>query len=264
MRDRLPISLVVITLNEERNLRRCLEAAAFCSEIVIVDSASTDQTIQIANEFGARVFHRDWTGYRDQKNFGSQQASQEWILCIDADEIVSTELRADLLRRFSEGPDCDAFEMNRHAVYAGRLINHGGWYPQWRTFLYRKGCATWGGEEPHAVVQFLGRKRRLRGDLYHYTYHNLHQHLTKNVAAARDAARAMHAGHRRITVFGLLCRSFWAFVRGYLICLGFLDGFYGLVAAVFSAHYTFAKHAMLWELNRKSAQSKSGASPRES
>ena len=138
MSGKLPISLVVITCNEEMNLPRCLAAADFCAEIIVVDSGSTDRTLEIATQFGATVFHRAWTGYRDQKNFGSEQATQEWILCIDADEVVTPELRAAITAAFAAPPAGDAFEINRHAFYAGKSIRHCGWYPQWRLFLYRK------------------------------------------------------------------------------------------------------------------------------
>jgi glycosyltransferase involved in cell wall biosynthesis len=249
---KLPISLVVITHNEEQNIGRCLAAADFCSEILVIDSGSTDETTSIATKFGAQVIHRDWTGYRDQKNFGSEQAGQPWILCIDADEVVSPELSDDIRRRFQTDPDMDAFEINRHSLYAGKLINHCGWYPQWRLFLYRKGKASWGGDEPHTVVVFHGnRKARLRGDLYHHTYANIRQHLAKNIASAHDAAVAMHQRGRSATLFDLLCRSSWSFIRTFVLKAGILDGFNGLVISWFSAFYTFTKYAMLHELNRE-------------
>jgi hypothetical protein len=249
---RLPISLVVITRNEERNLERCLRAADFCEEMIVVDSGSTDRTLEIARKFGAHILHRNWTGYGDQKNFGSQQASRPWVLCIDADEVVTSELRDSLAAVFRTNPAVDAFEINRHAFYAGRRIDHSGWYPQWRLFLYRKGAAQWSGEEPHPVAVFLGKKKeRLGGDLNHYTYENIRQHISKNLASAEAAAIAMHECGRKATAFDLWCRGPWAFVRTYILQLGFLDGFYGLVIAVMAGCYSFSKYAMLRELNRR-------------
>jgi glycosyltransferase involved in cell wall biosynthesis len=253
MSDKLPISLVVIAFNEEQNIGRCLSAADFCSEIIVVDSGSIDRTLEIAEQFHARIARRNWTGYRDQKNFGSEQATQPWILCIDADEVVSPELRAEILRRFQTDPGEDAFEINRHSLYAGKLINHCGWYPQWRLFLYRKGKAYWGGDEPHTIVVFDGqRKSKLSGDLYHYTYASIRQNLLKNASSAHDAAVAMHQRGRRATLFDLLGRSWWSFFRTYFLKLGMLDGFYGLVISLFSGFYTFTKYAMLREMNRAS------------
>lgn len=244
-----PISLVVITLNEEKNIERCLRAADFCEEVVIVDSGSKDRTLEICRSFGAKVSHRTWTGYRDQKNYGTEQAAQPWVLCIDADEVVSLELRNAILAAFRQDPACDGFEINRHGLYAGKLINHGGWNLQWRIFLYRKGKALWGGEEPHTTVHFTGqRTSRLPGDLYHYTYDSIGQHISKNAGAARDWAMAMQRIGKRATWFDLVFRSSWAFLRTYVFQLGFLDGFYGLVIATVAGWYTFTKYAMLREL----------------
>jgi glycosyltransferase involved in cell wall biosynthesis len=252
MSGKLPISLVVITQNEERNLERCLRAADFCAEMIVVDSGSTDRTLDLARASGAQIFHRDWTGYGDQKNFGTEQASQPWVLCIDADEVVTPELRNSITAAFRTDPAVDAFELNRHAFYAGKRIDHSGWYPQWRLFLYRKGAAHWSGDEPHTVAVFGGkRKGRLSGDLNHYTYSSIGQQLAKNLAAARDGAAAMHRSGRRATVFDLLLRGPWAFTRTYFLQLGVLDGFYGFVIAVVTGFSTFSKYVMLRELNRQ-------------
>lgn len=251
---KLPISLVVITYNEERNIERCLKAADFCDEMIVIDSGSLDRTVEVAEIAGARVVHRAWTGYRDQKNFGTELASHSWVLCIDADEVVTPELRRSIEIAFRQDPSIDGFEINRHAYYAGKRIDHCGWYPQWRLFLYRKEAAEWGGEEPHTIVLFRGKKARLRGDLNHYTYANLRQHFSKNIAAANDAAVAMHLSGRKATLFDIACRGPWSFFRTYFIHLGFLDGFHGLVIAVASGYYSFAKYAMLRELNRSAVE----------
>jgi len=251
--EKHPISLVVITCNEERNIARCLGAADFCREMIVVDSGSTDRTIEIARALGARVMHRDWSGYGDQKNFGTAHAENDWVLCIDADEVVSEELRQSILAAFRTAPTVDAFEINRRGFYAGTPIRHSGWSPQWRTFLYRKGCAEWGGQEPHSVVIFRGRsKTRLAGELRHFTYASIRQHVAKNTASAQAAAEGMVREGRRATLAGLLVRPPWAFVRSYIAQLGFLDGFYGFVIGVMNAHYTFIKYAVFRELMRQS------------
>ncbi len=245
---KLPISLTVITFNEERNLARCLGSASFCDELIVVDSGSTDRTREIAESYGALFVARPWTGYRDQKNFATDLATQPWVLCIDADEEVSSELQAGIRKAFESDPDCDAFDLNRHSYYAGKLINHSGWFPQWRTFLYRKGFARWGGSEPHTTVQFTGsRKRRLRGDLYHHTYSDIRHHMSKLVHQAYEGARAMRGEGRRATWLDLIARAPWAVFRAYVIDLGFLDGFYGLVISASYGYYTFLKYSMLHE-----------------
>jgi glycosyltransferase involved in cell wall biosynthesis len=251
MKAQLPISLVVITYNEAQNIERCLRAADFCAELLVIDSGSTDRTVEIARECGAQVITRAWTGYRDQKNFGGEQAAQPWVLCIDADEVISPELRADIETQFMQEPAVDAFEMNRHSYYTGTLINHSGWYPQWRMFLYRKGAAEWGGTEPHTTVDFRGkRKARLHGDLYHHTYTNIRHHMSKLIGQAHDSALAMQRAGRRATWLDIGFRSPWAIFRSYWIDRGVLDGFYGLVIAVSAGYYTFLKYSMLRELNR--------------
>jgi glycosyltransferase involved in cell wall biosynthesis len=245
----LPISLVVVTRNEERNIARCLDAADFCAEKLVVDSGSTDRTVEIARERGARVLTREWTGYRDQKNFGVEQAAGPWVLCLDADEVVTPELRASILAAFVAGdPVADAFEINRHGVYGGQPINHSGWYPEWRTFLYRQGRAVWAGREPHPYVEVQGRVcERLAGDLLHYTYADLGEHLRKNDASARAAAAAMHADGRRTGWFDLLVRPGFAALRRLVLQRAFLDGFRGVSIAVMAGVYTYLKYAYLKE-----------------
>ena len=133
------------------------------------------------------------------------------------------------------------------------MINHSGWYPEWRTFLYRKGSAAWGGLEPHCTVRFTGRgPAKLDGDLLHFTYADIREHLRKNVASAHAAARAMHARGRHARVTDLLLRAPWAAFRRYVLQRGFLDGFYGFVIAVLGGLYTFLKYAFLHEMNRQS------------
>lgn len=254
---KLPISLVVITLNEEENLKKCLASADFCSEFIVVDSGSTDGTLTVAASFGARVLHRDWSGYGDQKNYGVDQTTCPWVLCIDADEVVTSELRSSILKAFEFDPTCDGFDINRHGVYADQRINYSGWYPQWRTFLYRKGSAVWGGLEPHVVVHFSGvSKRRLEGDLLHFTYKTISEHIRKNTSSAFAAGEAMFKSGRKHNWLDLLLRPPWAWFKCYVMQRGFLDGFLGLVIANSQAHYTFLKYAFLRERIRSSGRVK--------
>jgi glycosyltransferase involved in cell wall biosynthesis len=252
--DKLPITLVVVTLNEEANLRRCLLSADFCEYTIVVDSGSKDGTLDIAKELGAEVLTRNWTGFAEQKNFGVDAAKTEWVLCLDADEEISPELRRNILSLGEKLDELDGFELNRHAFYLGRFINHSGWYPEWRLFLYRKSHGTWGGLEPHAEVQFHGRLSRVVGDLYHYTYLNIQHHVKKSLGYAEAAAAAMNRRHRHATFLDLCVRAPWAFFRSFILKRGFLDGFAGLVIAWMTGFYTFLKYAYLRELNTKSRE----------
>jgi glycosyltransferase involved in cell wall biosynthesis len=250
-----------VTFNEEKNIERCLRAAAFCNELLIIDSGSSDKTIDIAKSLGARVIHRDWTGYGDQKNFGTNEASQLWVLCIDADEVVTPELSDSIRKAFCSTPDEDAFEINRHGIYAGHMINHSGWYPEWRIFLYNKDKAVWAGLEPHTVVKFNGdRLGRLNGDLLHYTYADIREHLKKNIASAYASALSMKQAGRRTRVTDFVRGPYVCF-RRYFIQFGFLDGFYGFVIAVLSGVYTFLKYAFLRELYSAEKQMREGEPP---
>jgi glycosyltransferase involved in cell wall biosynthesis len=249
--EKLPLTLVVVTLNEEANLRRCLATADFCQHKIVVDSGSTDQTVAIAREMGAQILTRNWTGFADQKNFGVAAAPTEWVLCLDADEEISPELHQSILASKERWNRYDGFELNRHAFYLNRFINHSGWYPEWRLFLYRKSCGSWGGQEPHAEVKFSGRKGRLKGDLVHYTYRDIRHHAQKTLFYAQTAAQAMLDAGRRASCFDLRLRAPWAFFRAMFLKRGFLDGFPGLVIAWMSAYYTFLKYALLKQLSGK-------------
>lgn len=219
---KLPISLVVITANEERSLSRCLESAGFCSDLVIVDSGSTDRTLEMAASHGARIFHHEWSGYVSQKNFACRQAQQPWILCLDADEVISPELRRSIEQSFQLQPEVDGFELDRHSLYGDTLIDHSGWYPQWRLFLFRRDSAVGRGLEPHATVQFNGkRKQRLKGDLYHHTYTNIRHHVSKNFTFAHAAALAMYESGHRATLAALVLRAPWVMFRSYIVRRGF-------------------------------------------
>ncbi len=252
MSDKLPITLVVVTLNEESNLRRCLASADFCRHGIVVDSGSTDRTIAIAQEMGAEVLTRAWTGFADQKNFGVAAAKTEWVLCLDADEEISPELRRSILELGEKLNQYDGFELNRHAYYLDRFINHSGWYPEWRLFLYKKSHGSWKGQEPHVRVHFSGCKTRLRGELYHYTYRDIGHHAQKTLSYARAAAQAMHEAGKDASFIDLCLRAPWAFVRSLILKLGVLDGFPGLVIAWMVGYYTFLKYAFLRELDSQS------------
>ena len=249
LNDKLPISLVVITANEERNLERCLEAANFCVEMIIVDSGSTDRTMEIAQRYGARIIQRRWAGYRDQKNFACALATQPWVLCIDADEVVTPTLRKSIESAFQSEPVVDGFELNRHGVFGTTPINHSGWYPQWRMFLYRRGQAEWTGNEPHPYVQFNGRcSERLAGDLLHFTCVDTRQHIIKNVNSAYAAALAMYQNGDKSTFSQIVLHPLWAAFRVYVLKRGFVNGFHGWVIALSTGFYTFLKYAMLREM----------------
>jgi glycosyltransferase involved in cell wall biosynthesis len=244
------LSVCIVAMNEADNVAECLRSADFAQEWIVVDSHSTDATRELAAAAGARVVERDWHGHIDQKNFALDQATHEWALCLDADERVSPELRASILAALDRAELPDGFEMPRRTWYLGRWIWRGGWYPDVKTRLVRRARARWGGANPHDRLSVDGRVERLSGDLLHYSYRSISDHLKTVDSFTTIAAREKHAAGRRAGVVDLTLRPFGKFLRMYVLKAGFLDGVAGFVVAAIGAFYVFLKYAKLREMER--------------
>ncbi len=246
---RMTISACIVTFNEEENIRACLGSVKWADEIVVVDSFSTDRTVEIAQEFTEHVLQREWPGHIAQKKFALEDATGEWILCIDADEQVSSGLAAEI-QAILQDRECAevAFAMPRKTWYLGRWITHGGWYPNRKLRLFRKGRAEVGGVEPHDHIHADGPVGTLKGDLYHFTYRDVAEHLETISTFTTVAANEMHARGRGHALFHMLTNAPARFLKMYLLRLGFLDGLPGFVLAVLSSYYVFLKYTKLWEL----------------
>lgn len=249
------ISATVITFNEEANVAAALESLAWADEIIVVDSESKDRTVEIARRFTDRVFIREWPGYSAQKNFAAEQASFDWIFSLDADERVSEALAKEL-QDLKRGPDpaCSAFEMPRLAFYMGRWIKHSGWYPDYKPRLYDRRSARWMGEFVHESLEVQGSIERLRGDLLHYTVRDASDHHQRLDRYTTLAARELFQKGRRASLSSMFFSPIGAFLRSYVLKLGFLDGAQGLAIARFAAHYVFLKHLKLWEMRSNSSE----------
>jgi glycosyltransferase involved in cell wall biosynthesis len=248
---RASLSVCVVTHNEEDRLRPCLESVRWADEIVVVDAHSTDRTREVAAEFGARVIERDWPGFVAQKNFALEQATREWVLCLDADERVGDELRDQILRVLEAPADSIVgYEMPRHVFYLGRWINHGGWYPDRKTRLVRRGRARWGGEDPHDKLKADGPVGRLSGDLIHHTYRNFSHQLQIIDRFSDVVTAARRARPPALPLLRMLFHPPIKFLECYVWKLGFLDGLPGLIIAAASAFYVFAKIVKAWESRR--------------
>jgi glycosyltransferase involved in cell wall biosynthesis len=237
------ISAAIITYNEERNLPRAIESLRCCDEILVVDSGSTDRTVEIAQKFGARVLEANWRGYSGQKNFASDQAAHDWVLSIDADEALSEDLEGEIWQLKKNGPAHDAYTVPRLAQYLGRWILHSGWYPDRKIRLFDRRKARWYGEYVHESVRSDGRIGELEGNLLHYTCGSLSEHLKTmdrytTLAAEEIAARRKPVGYRH-----LLLDPPWTFFKSYILQRGFQDGVEGLAIANMAALYTFLKYA---------------------
>jgi len=248
--QRQTISCCIICFNEEANIRRCLESVKWCDEIVIVDSFSTDRTVDICREYTDHVTQRVWPGYVEQKRFALSQATHAWVLNVDADEEVSPELRREILAVLQQNhPAVDGFYVPRLVYYLGRWWWR-GWYPGFRLRLFRKAKVRWGGVDPHEKVLLRGQAERLHGPLYHYTYDDISDHLRAINGLTEVSSRELALRGKRTRTLDLLLRPWWRFLRFYVLSGGFRDGIPGFFVAVTSAFYVFLKYAKLWETTR--------------
>jgi len=241
------ISAAIICGDEEANIAECLESVKWCDEIVVVDSMSGDRTPEIARKYTPKVIQRPWPGYIAQKNFALEQATGDWVFSIDADERCTPELRAALEGTVASADGIDGFRVRRHVFYLGRWINHGGWYPDWKVRIVRRGRARWTGVDPHDKLVADGPTRDLDADLVHYTYRDFsHQLRTIDRFSDVVVTEWIKEG-RRPSLLKLLFHPPLKFLECYVWKLGFLDGWAGFVIAKASAFYVFTKHAKLRE-----------------
>ena len=248
----MKISAVVIAYNEENDIEAALQSlAGIASEIVVVDSGSTDRTVKIAKKFTDHIFERRWTNYADQKNFANSHAAGPWILSLDADERVSPELRAELLKLKGEEPDCSAFSVARRVFYLGKWIRHSGWYPDRRLRLFRKDHAHWEGEYIHEKLVVAGKIEKLRGAIHHFTYRNIGEHLARINHFSDLGAHKLYARKKKCHWYHLLFLPCFRFLKSYFLKLGFLDGFAGLVISVLNGYAIFIRYAKLREIWKK-------------
>lgn len=248
------ITAVIITQNEARNIGRCLQSLQdIADEVVVVDSGSTDATEQICASFNVRFTPHPWEGYDGQKNFADTLASHDWILSIDADEALSPALQTSL-RDFKNGSPADneVFSVCRLNNYCGSWIHHCGWYPDEKVRLWRKGVASWDGVV-HEEIRYDRPviKKRLAGDLLHYTYYSVADHASRQVKYATLAAQKAHQQGRKCRRCTLALKPLWTFLRNYIFKGGFLDGRAGFLVCKMSAFYTLVKYAKLNELSNK-------------
>lgn len=252
----MKITATIITFNEAENIRAACESVSWADEILVIDSESTDQTREIASDCGARVINRTWPGFARQKQFAADAAQHDWIFSLDADELVSPELRASIttLRQREKSTLADGFRINRRSFYLGRWIRGGGWYPDAQLRLYRKSKGSWTGAYIHESVKMNddARVETLTGDILHYSVRNAaHHHQMIGERYAPLAARQMYEAGRRTTPLKLITAAPSAFLRSYVMKGGFRDGIPGLSIASFAAHHAFLKHILLWELQNK-------------
>jgi glycosyltransferase involved in cell wall biosynthesis len=248
---RATLAVCVVTLDEEDRIGDCLASVAWADELLVVDSGSADGTVSIARGRGARVIVRDWPGYAAQKNYAQDQVASDWVLSIDADERVTPELAEQIRGLLAAAPaGLAGASVPRRTWYLGRWIRHGGWYPDRKVRLVRRGRGRWEGGPVHERLVADGAVRELDGDLLHYTYRGIADHLRTIDRFTTEAARGMAARGRRGAAIGMLVNPPLKFLKMYVLAAGFLDGLPGFVVAVLGSYYVFLKYAKLWELTR--------------
>ena len=239
----IKISATIITFNEERNIVRAIESLRCCDEIIVIDSGSNDRTVELAANLGARVVENPWSGYSSQKNFASEQASNDWILSIDADESLSEALEGEIWQIKKNGPQYDGYTVPRLAQYLGRWILHSGWYPDRKVRLFDRTRARWVGEFVHESVHVNGRIGHLKSNLLHFTCSSLTEHLKTLDHYTTLAAEQIVAQHKPIAIRQLLFQPVWTFLQTYFVKRGYLDGTEGLAIAYMAMMYNFVKYA---------------------
>jgi glycosyltransferase involved in cell wall biosynthesis len=235
------ISATIITLNEEARIAKAIASLACCDEVIVVDSGSTDRTCEIAAQRGARVLNRAWEGYSKQKNFAADQARYDWVLSIDADEQLSSELAAEIAAWKKTEPGTAAMSMPRRAFYLGKWIGHSGWYPDRKIRLYDRRRARWSGDFVHEAMEVDGQTGRLDSDLLHFPYRGLEDHVERADRYTRLAAEAAQKSGRRSNPLKLILAPPLVFLKSLILQRGFLDGWRGLVIAYMGARYVFLR-----------------------
>jgi glycosyltransferase involved in cell wall biosynthesis len=250
-KENLSISIFIVAYNEEENLGRCLKSIAdLASEIVIVDSGSSDRTLEIAESYGALVFTEDWKGFMRQKNYALSKCTKDWILALDADEEVTKELKASIKRAIKEDIK-DGYLINRRTFYLGKLLKH-SWQPDYILRLVkRQSSPCWEGYDPHPDLHVIGSIEKLKGDLIHYSYKSIRDHVERLSHYAYVAAQSYNARGTTFHIYNLIFNPLFAFIKKYIIKAGLLDGLRGLLVAALSSFYVFLKYSYLWEMSHE-------------
>ncbi|MEJ7846772.1 MAG: glycosyltransferase family 2 protein [Pyrinomonadaceae bacterium] len=247
----MKISAVLIAKNEEKNIAAAIKSVSWADEIIVVDSESTDLTREIAESLGAQVIVREWPGFSAQKQFAVDQAANDWVFSLDADEAVSNELRDEILALKGEYKPADGFKVPRLSYYMDRPIRHGGWYPDWQLRLFDRSKGLWKDVLVHESFQMTTDAiiAKLNGNIIHRSVENAeHHHRMIGERYAPLAAQQMFADGRRTSIPRIIFAGWLSFVQNYFIKAGFLDGFPGFCIAYFAGHHAFMKHLILWEL----------------
>ena len=246
----IKLSVVIITLNEEKNIGRCLNSVKeIADEVLVVDSLSNDRTREICHSFGARFVEQKFLGYVEQKNFALKMATYEHVLSLDADESLSAELIAEI-KKIKTNFEGSGYEFNRLTQYNGHWVNYCGWYPDTKLRLILKSSGQWSGNNPHDCLNVVGPISHIKGDLLHYSYDSISSHVQQTNKFSTIEAQTLYSKGKRASVIKLVTRPPYQFIKDYFFKLGILDGYYGFVICFINALYVLLKYAKMIDLEK--------------
>lgn len=250
----IKLSVAIITYNEEKNISRCLESVKdIADEIVVIDSGSQDATQKICKDFGCVVVENPFPGHIQQKNLAIDKCTYDHILSLDADEALDDRLKSEI-KKIKENWKSDGYEFNRLTRYVDVWVKWGAWYPDKKLRLFRKDKARWGGVNPHDIIQMNEGSfiTHISGDLLHYSYHSISDHIAQTDKFTTIAAKAMFESGKRSSFGKIFIRPWFNFFKDYILKAGFKGGYYGLVISAINAFYVFLKYSKLKELEDQS------------
>ncbi|HLV86742.1 MAG TPA: glycosyltransferase family 2 protein [Candidatus Sulfotelmatobacter sp.] len=251
----MTISVAIVAMDEEANIGRTLASVAWADEIVLVDSGSKDRTCEIAREHGARVIAEPWRGYVAQKQYAIELCTKDWVLLLDADEEISAGLAEEIRSSTADPRAANGYKLPRKNLFLGRWMRHGGFYPDPKLRLFRRGQGFVTGHDPHdrceLKPEFPQQTRQFKNAMVHYTYPNLTLYIAHmNRYSSLGAKLALAKGHRRFSFADIVLRPLATFIYNYFIRLGFLDGREGLLLHLYHAVYVSWKYSKAWEMSR--------------
>ena len=253
------ISACIISFNEEKKIEECLQSLQpVVDEIIVVDSLSSDRTREIAGKYTDKVFEQSFLGHIEQKNLAVDKARNDWILSLDCDERLSEKLQQSILAIKDHLDDADAYCMSRKTYYIYRWLNH-CWYPDIKTRLFNRKTSRWGGTNPHDHIVTQGRNIvRLEGDIYHYSFDSISDHLQTIDKFTEIGADELIRKNKRFNIFSPLTHATWIFIKLYILKRGFLDGFAGLTVSVLSYMHVYIKYSKAY-IKRRHIRDRQGA-----
>lgn len=245
---KVPVSVAMITKNEEKNIREALESVRDFEEIVVVDSGSTDRTVEICKEYTDRVYQLDWRGFATQKQFAIDNATLSWVLVLDADERVTEALKKEIVQKIKDN-ECDGYFIPRKNFFLGKWIKHSGWWPDYTLRLFKKDKGKMQQREVHERVVVNGKVGYLKEPLLHYTYQSLEDFIKKmQIYSSYGAVEIEKNKPSKCKIFlKLFFSPLFTFLKMFVLKKGFLDGLRGFILAVLYSFYSFLKYAKAWE-----------------